>query len=103
MAGIATRAQLAVGVCVADEPDGVRTIIRYQQRSVLSLRDTNGPSPDVSVVDHKSCHKVFVLTVGPACVVQGYANHFISGAHRSIPRTVLGCENVSLIFGRKLL
>src|ERR1700719_3892561 len=66
---------------VTDAPDGVRAVIGYQQRSVLSYGDADRPPPHVSVVDYKSGHKIFILAAGPACLVQRYADHFISGAH----------------------
>src|SRR5579862_4833651 len=78
-------ALLAVGTHVANAPDGVRAVIRYQQRSILSHCDAHGPSPDATVVDHKSGDKIFVLAAGPACLMARYANDFISGAHRSVP------------------
>src|ERR1700675_1300293 len=95
-----TRA-LVVSTRVADAPDGVRTVIGYQQRSVLSHGDPDRPPPHVLIVDHKSGDKIFVLAAGPGGLVQRYADHLISGAYRSVPRTVLGCENISLIFGRE--
>src|SRR3984893_8855034 len=96
------RAFQVIGARIADAPDGVRAVIGYQQRSVLSHGDADRPSPHVSIVDHKSGQKIFVLATGPGCLVQRYTDHFISGAHRTVPRTVLGCENVSLIFGGEL-
>src|SRR6266478_5950974 len=70
---------------VTDAPDGVRAVIGYHQRSVLSHRDADRPPPHVSVVDRKSGDKVFILAAGPGCLVQRYADHLISGAHRSVP------------------
>ena len=81
---------LAAGAGIADAPDGVRAVIRYQQRPVLSHSDTDGSSPDVPIVDHKSGHKIFVFAAGPACLVQGNAYQLVSDAYRLAPRAVLG-------------
>ena len=78
-------ALLATGAGIADAPDGVRAIIRHQQRPVLGHGYADGPSPDVPIVDHKSGHKIFVLAAGPARLMSRHANDFISGAHRSVP------------------
>ena len=82
-----TLALLAIGTRVANAPDGVRAVIRYQQRSVLRHGDADGPSPDATVVDHKPGHKIFVLAAGPARLMSRYADDFISGAYRSVPPT----------------
>src|ERR1700675_2108738 len=70
---------------VADAPDRIRAVVGYEQRSVLSYGDADRPAPHVSIVDHKSSHKIFILAAGPGCLVQRYADHFISGAHRPVP------------------
>src|SRR5580692_11384565 len=80
-----TLALLAAGTRVANAPNGVRAVIRYQQRSVLSHGDANRPSPDATVVDHKSSDKIFVLAAGPACLMSRYANDLIAGAHGPVP------------------
>src|SRR5229473_4557831 len=70
---------------VADAPDGVRAVIGYQQRSVMSHGDADRPPPHVSVVDYKSGQKIFILAAGPGGLVQRYADHFIPGTHRFVP------------------
>src|ERR1700684_337431 len=87
---------------VANAPDGIRAVIGYQQRSILSHGDTDRPSPDMPIVDYEAGEKVFVLAVGTARLVQRHANYFVSGAHRPVPRTVLGGKNASLILCREL-
>src|ERR1700685_3427853 len=95
-------ALLVIGGRVADAPDGVRTVIADQQRSVPGYSNANRPSPDVPVIEYKARQEIFVLAAGPVCLVQRYADHLISRTYRSVPWTVLGCKNVAPIFGREL-
>src|SRR5258707_712365 len=76
---------LAGSARVADAPDGVRAVIGYEQRSVLSYGDADRPSPHISIVNHKSGQKIFILAAGPGCMVQRYADHFIPSTHRFVP------------------
>src|SRR5437660_3946062 len=86
VAGMVSLIRAFVGSArVADAPDGVRAVIGYQQRSVMSYSDADRPAPHVSIVDYKSGDKIFILAARSACLVERHADHFISGAHRSIP------------------
>src|SRR6202044_1015194 len=87
---------------VTNAPDGVRSVVGDQQRSVLSHGDADRPSPDVPVVEHKAGQEILVLTARPVCLVHRHADHFISTAYGSIPRTMLRGENVASIFRREL-
>ena len=66
---------------VNNAPDGIRTVITDQHRSILSHRDPHRSSPDVPIVDHESGQEILVLAAGMTGLVQGHAYHFISGAH----------------------
>src|SRR5882724_4607294 len=76
---------LAIRARVADAPDRVRAVVAHQQRSVLSHRNPDGPTPDVSVVHYKSGQEIFVLAAGPARLVQRHADYFITDSHRPVP------------------
>src|ERR1700722_16089336 len=89
------------GVC--DAPDGIRSVVRHQQRSVGCHRRSYRPPPDFAVVERKASQEILVVAAGMACLVERNANHFIARARGTVPRTVLGGENVALIFGGKLL
>src|SRR6266699_5790374 len=42
-------------------------------------------------------HEIFILSGRVSSQMQGYANQFVAHAHRSVPRSLLGGENISLI------
>src|ERR1700686_4097719 len=56
----------------------------------------------MAIVDHKAGQEILILAGGPPRLVSRYADHFVSDAHGSIPRTVLRCEDISQIFRREL-
>src|ERR1700675_2134700 len=71
VAGMVSLTRAFVGSTrVTDSPDRIRPVVGYEQRSVLSYGDADRPPPHVSVVDHKSSHKIFILAAGPGCLVQ---------------------------------
>src|SRR5260370_27378935 len=60
VAGMVSFTRAFAGIArVADAPDGVRAVIGYQQRSVLSHGDADRPSPHGSVVAPQSGAQTF--------------------------------------------
>src|ERR1700729_815333 len=88
---------------VCDAPDGIRSVVRHQQRSVGRHGHSHRPPPNFAVVEHKASQEILIVAAGMACLVERNANHFIARARGTVPGTVLGGENVALIFGRELL
>src|SRR5258708_40260989 len=86
-----------------DSPNGVRSIIADQQRTVWCRRDTDGPAPYVPVREYEPCEEVFILSRSMAGLMQRYPNHFVTRAHRFIPRPVLGGKDVTTIFRWELV
>src|SRR5215469_16956405 len=86
---------------ISDSPDGARSIIRNQQRSVRSGRDTNRPSPDVSLRSQETGQKVLVRAIRLS-VFERNPDHLVTGSYEPVPRTMLAGENVAFIFGGKL-
>src|ERR1700676_4935379 len=95
-------ALLRVAARVTDTPDGVRTVIGYEERAVGRHGDADRASPDVAVVDHKTGDEILVLATGLAGLMHRYSDHFVPGANGSVPRAVLGGEDIAAIFGGKL-
>src|SRR4030095_1778443 len=55
------------------------------------------------IFDYESSKKFLILPARMSSLVQRHANHFISRSRRPVPRAMLGCENISLIFSSELL
>src|ERR1700739_1744043 len=100
---LGARAFLAAAARVTDAPDGVRSVISDQQRTVRRHCNANGPSPNVSVVHHKTGYKIFVIAAGTAGMVRGDRYPFISGAPRSVPGTGLRGETGVLVVSGELM
>ena len=66
----------------------------------MGNRDANRPSPHFGVVGNKPGKKVLVLT-GRNPILKPNPDYLVSGALRSVPRSVLGGEAVAAIFRRK--
>ena len=52
---------LSVLVFVGNSPDRAAAVLADQQRTVLSDRDTNGPSPNLLIGYDETRHEVLVL------------------------------------------
>src|ERR1700720_2072901 len=88
--------------CVADAPNGVRTVIGHEERAIRSHGDADRASPDVAVVDHEPSDKILVLAAGTAGLVHGDADHLVASADGTVPRAVFGGKDIAAIFGGKL-
>src|SRR5580704_14522737 len=93
---------LRVAARIADAPDGIRSVIGYEERSIGSNGDADWASPDVAVVHHEPGDEIFVLATGAAGLVHGHTDHFVTGADGAVPRAVFGGEDIAAILGRKL-
>src|SRR5215469_13186847 len=82
---------------VADSPDRIRAVVAYQQGSIRSQGDSYRTSPHVSIRQHKACQKIFIFAGRVSGLMQRHSNDLISGAHRLIPRPMLGGENVPFV------
>src|SRR5579859_1128261 len=87
---------------VAHVPDRVRAVIGHVHRTVLRNRNTDWPSPGLTFRRHEPGQEIFIHAAGLA-FVQRDAHYFVARHHGPIPRSVLGGEQISLIFFRKLV
>src|SRR5690242_20844808 len=71
---------------INNAPDGIRTVVGEEQRTVWSYRDTDRASPHLAVVEDEARDEIFVLAAGPSSLVQGDADHFVAGADGTVPR-----------------
>src|SRR5579872_1423039 len=83
--------------CIGKPPDGLVAVIGEVQRSIFCHNYGHGPAPCVAVGRDKSGDEVFIHSTGMA-VVQRNADDFITRAPRTIPRSVLGGEQIAVIF-----
>ncbi len=87
---------------VAHAPNGLRSVIRNQQRSIARHSNAYWPPPHLAVGRHESGHEIFVFPIRFA-VLQRHPDHLIPGALGLVPRSVLRGENIALIILRKLV
>ena len=60
-------------------------------------RHSNGPSPDVGIIDDEAGEKILVFA-GRRSVFQANSDDFIARASGSIPRSMFGRESITAIF-----
>src|ERR1035441_7237681 len=82
-------------------PDGTRSVIGHEQRSVLRFRNTHRPSPDFAVGGHEPGEEVFILSGGVA-VLHRQPNDLVAGALGAIPRAMFRSKSVTVVFSREL-
>src|SRR5205823_3379269 len=87
--------------CVTHAPDSLITVVGDVERPVLPYRNTHRPAPRISFRRHEPGNKIFVDSARVP-VLERYANHFVSSANCSIPRAMLGREQITAVFLRKL-
>src|SRR5580704_2558774 len=88
---------------MTNTPYRARTIIAHQQRTIRRSRYTNRSSPDAFVVHDEPGKEVLILSARMTSLVQRHANDLVTGARRSVPGSMLGCEDVSFILRRELV
>src|SRR6266700_6332197 len=88
---------------VANPPNGLGAVVGNQQRAIRSDRNADGAPPNVSIIHDESGHEILIFPARVTALMQRYSNHFISHADRSIPGSMLGGENIALVFRRELL
>src|SRR5260370_11737801 len=86
---------------VADAPDRLVAIIGDVQRPIFRYRHAHRPPPRIPLRRHEPSQKIFI-DAGRVPVLQRYPNHFVTSARRSIPRSVLGGEQISALLLRAL-
>src|SRR5579864_4074094 len=86
---------------IGNPPYGTVGIFGSQQRAVLVDGNADRAAPDRRIVDHEAGGEIFVRA-GRRAVLRRHADDLVAGALGSIPRAVLGGENVAAVLGRKL-
>ena len=86
---------------VRHAPDGIGSVICYVERAVAAYRDAYWAAPNFAVLRYEAGQEIVVLAGGFA-VWRWDHDHFIAGALRAIPGTVLGREDISAEFIREL-
>src|SRR5215469_4336602 len=94
------RMYLSTAQLIGYPPDRSVGILRYEECAVVGDRNANRPSPHFGVVGNKPGKKVLVLA-GRNSIPKPNPDYLVSGALRSVPRSVFGGEAVAAIFRRK--
>src|SRR6266487_2245035 len=89
---------------VADTPNGAVSVFADEKAAVLGDGDSHRATPHLAFGCNEAGHEIFVFTARFAGgMIDGYAHDLITSAFHSVPRSVEGCENVVLVFRRKLV
>ena len=82
-------------------PQRAATVFGNNHRAVVGDCHSYGPTPDLFIANHKTCHEVLILA-GSHAIVYDYSDYFVAGLASAIPRAVRCDKGITLILPRKL-
>src|SRR5262249_42584278 len=87
---------------IGDTPHRAVSVLADEESAVMRYRHADGARPNGGVVHDEAGHEVLVFA-GRNAVLQVYADHFVAGPFRAVPRPVLGRERIPTVFRGELV
>src|SRR5262249_22258207 len=87
---------------IGDTPDRAVSVLADEESAVTRHGHADGAGPNRGVIHDETGHEVLIFA-GRNAVLQVYADHFVAGPFRAVPRPVLGRERIPTVFRGELV